>query len=69
MNNDQSTGAGSNRRTQLILSALTVALGVVLLIYMVTVENEPGGIPLLLIVLGGGWHLTTRARIRSHHRG
>lgn len=68
MNKDQPIDAGPNRNVQPILSALTFALGVILLIFMITVEGEPGAIPLLLIVLGGGWYLTARARIRSHHR-
>lgn len=53
-------------KVQLILSALTIAVGVLLLIYMVTVESEPGALPLLLIVSGIGWHLVTRRRTRPH---
>jgi hypothetical protein len=34
------------------LPALIVTIGVLLLIYMITVESEPGAIPLLLIVAG-----------------
>jgi len=40
---------------QLFFSLLTILIGTLLLIYMVTVENEPGGIPLLLIFVGAGW--------------
>ncbi|HEX2052595.1 MAG TPA: hypothetical protein VHJ78_02570 [Actinomycetota bacterium] len=58
----------SSRKAHAVLSALTVLLGVVLLIYMVTVESEPGAIPLLLIVVGGAWYLITRARVRSDQR-
>lgn len=68
MNKDQPIDGGSNRNVQLLLSALTVGLGVILLVYMVIVEDEPGALPLLLIALGGGWHLTTRTRLRSHHK-
>jgi hypothetical protein len=68
MNNDRPIEAGSNRKVQLVASALTVVLGVILLVYMVTVEDEPGAIPLLLILVGGGWYLTTRSRIRSLRR-
>ncbi|HEX2149215.1 MAG TPA: PEP-CTERM sorting domain-containing protein [Actinomycetota bacterium] len=51
---------------QAVLSALTVVLGVALLVYMVTVESEPGAIPLLLIAVGTGWFLVTRRRARAH---
>lgn len=48
-----------------ILSAMVLVMGAVLLVYMVTVESEPGALPLLLVLLSAGWHLITRARIRS----
>ncbi len=51
-----------------ILSTLIIVIGVVLMIYMIFVEDEPGGIPLLLIVFGMGWYFITRVRIRSHHK-
>jgi hypothetical protein len=54
-------------RVHTLLSVLTIVLGAVLLVYMVTVESEPGAIPLLLIVVGIGWYFVTRARARSQH--
>jgi hypothetical protein len=33
-------------------STIALVLGLVLLVYMVTVEDEPGALPLLLIVSG-----------------
>jgi hypothetical protein len=60
--------AGSNRKVHALMSVLTVLLGVALLIYMVTVEDEPGAIPLLLIVVGSGWYLITRERFRSREK-
>ena len=51
-----------------LLSTLSIVIGIVLLIYMIYVEDEPGGIPLLLIVFGIAWYLITRRRIRSHHK-
>lgn len=35
-----------------LISFLTMLLGVLLLIYMIKVEEEPGALPLLLIILG-----------------
>lgn len=34
------------------LSLLTILLGVVLLVYMVIVEDEPGALPVLLLLIG-----------------
>lgn len=35
-----------------ILSIVTIILGVILLIFMITVEDEPGALPLFLILSG-----------------
>ena len=48
-----------------LTSLITVGLGVVLLIYMISVESEPGAIPLLLMVGGTGWYFITRFRSQS----
>lgn len=47
-----------------ILSALILGIGLVLMIGMIYTESEPGAIPLLLVLLGAGWHFVTRARTR-----
>lgn len=47
------------------LSVMIIAVAIILLIYMIVVESEPGAVPLLLLVLGIGWYLITRARIRA----
>lgn len=48
---------------------VALILGLVLLIYMVTVEDEPGALPLLLIVSGVAglaWnHFTSKTQHRS----
>ena len=51
---------------QTLLSAPTIAIGVVLMAYMIAVESEPGALPLLLVVLGLGWYVIARVRPRSH---
>ena len=48
-----------------ILSLLTVFLGFVLLIYMIMVEDEPGALPLLLIITGVGWFIISRNQIKK----
>jgi hypothetical protein len=59
---------GEKLRVHKMLSAITIVIGLVLLIYMIIVESEPGAIPLLLVVLGTGWYFITRARTRSHRQ-
>ena len=54
--------AGRNSRVLPALPILTIALGVLLLVYMIVVEDEPGAIPLGLIVFGVAWLVTTRVR-------
>ncbi|HEX9953372.1 MAG TPA: hypothetical protein VGB53_16495 [Rubricoccaceae bacterium] len=58
--------ASAKLKVHTILSVLTFVTGLLLLIYMVSVESEPGALPLLLVVVGTVWYVVTRARIRSH---
>ncbi|HMB98605.1 MAG TPA: hypothetical protein VKM36_08995 [Balneolaceae bacterium] len=51
-----------------LLSIITVAIGMLLLTYMILVEDEPGAVPLLLIILGFGGYLITRSKFRSENR-
>lgn len=44
------------------LSWVVIGLGLLLLIYMVTVEDEPGALPLALIVGGTVWNRVTHRR-------
>ncbi len=48
-----------------LLSLLTMGHGFLLLISMIVIEDEPGAIPLLLILLGTGWYFILRFRTRS----
>ena len=50
------------------LSALTILIGVALMIMMIVEEDEFGALPLALIVFGTGWLLITRRRARSSRR-
>lgn len=47
-----------------IAPLLTIFIGVLLLIYMISVEGEPGALPLLLISIGTGWFL----KIKLNHK-
>jgi len=54
-------------KTHKLISTLLIVIGFVLLAFMILVEDEPGAIPLLLIVSGTGWYLFTKFGIRSLH--
>lgn len=51
-----------------LISVLITVMGAALMTFMIVVEDEPGGIPLLLIVAGTGWYFITRYRIQSMHK-
>jgi hypothetical protein len=54
------------RRIHTWLAAAVLCLGAALLAFMVTVEGEPGALPLGLLLVGGVWLAVVRWRGRSH---
>lgn len=59
--------ADLENRVQKLLAGVILVVGLILLAFMVVVEDEPGALPLLLVLVGGGWILkevlkTKRAR-------
>jgi hypothetical protein len=67
-NKEGEDGHARKLKVQKILSALTVAIGFVLMSGKIYADSEPGAIPILLVVLGTGWYIVARARTRSHRR-
>ncbi|MEO5681176.1 MAG: hypothetical protein ABIQ88_00980 [Chitinophagaceae bacterium] len=47
------------------LSFLLLLLGFILLIYMITIEDEPGALPLFLILTGTVWLIINRYQIKK----
>lgn len=47
---------------QKIIALLTLIIGFTLLIYMITFEDEPGALPLLMIIIGASWYFYVRAK-------
>lgn len=45
---------------QKIFALITVTVGLALMIYMITVEDEPGAVPLLMIITGAVWYFFAR---------
>ncbi len=49
-------------------AVLLTVIGLVLMVRQMYFDNEPGAIPLLLLLSGAVWFSVTRARIRSAAR-
>ena len=47
----------NKKNTQRFLSLLSIIIGVLLLVFMIVVEDEPGAVPLGMIVTGSIWLL------------
>lgn len=47
---------------QKIFALITVTVGLALMIYMITVEDEPGALPLLMIIIGAVWYFFARTK-------
>ena len=47
---------------QRTLSIVLITVGLILMIFMITVEDEPGAIPLFMILSGIVWFYKTRLR-------
>jgi hypothetical protein len=52
-------------QTNKILSGLTISIGTILLLYMVIVEDEPGALPLFLILAGTVWFFINHHQIKK----
>lgn len=62
MSTDKTSPSIAKKHT--LIAGSSIAVGAVLMTYMVLVESEPGAIPLLLIVVGIGWYVAGRVRTR-----
>ncbi|MBT3254656.1 MAG: hypothetical protein HN995_12130 [Candidatus Marinimicrobia bacterium] len=51
-----------------LVPGIFVVLGISLMIYMIIFEDEPGGIPILMILFGAGWYLVSRIRSKSNNK-
>ena len=47
------------------VAVLVIIVGFVLMIGKIVADSEPGGIPILLVLLGTGWYFIQRTRSRS----
>ena len=51
-----------------ILAALLLALGLALMAFMIVTEDEPGALPLGLVLIGAVWLVVARRRARARRR-
>jgi hypothetical protein len=63
--NNQNRGKLQRNRR---LSVVVLAIGSVLMARQMYFDDEPGAIPLLLVLIGLTWYLVTRSRIRAHQK-
>jgi hypothetical protein len=49
-------------KIQRYLSSILVSVGLLLLVFMITVESEPGALPLLLFLSGVVWNVYIRLK-------
>jgi glucose uptake protein GlcU len=49
-------------RMQRIMATALGVLGVALMLFMITVEDEPGAVPLFMIVVAAAWAIGIRVR-------
>jgi hypothetical protein len=59
------TGIRLKNKWSRTLSVLTVIVGFVLLVYMIAVEDEPGALPLLLLIIGVVWFFAGGKQIKK----
>lgn len=53
-----------NKKWSKALSIFIILLGTVLLVYMIKVEDEPGALPLILVIIGVVLFFITRYQIK-----
>jgi hypothetical protein len=52
-------------KTQFLISSIVLIIGFILLVFMITVEGEPGALPLALVLVGSTWKLILNRKIKS----
>ena len=56
------TSKSAAQKINTLLPLVTIIIGLILLTYMITVESEPGAIPLFLTLAGSIWYYFARRR-------
>ena len=64
MNMNTKPSPDNSLKKQLMASIAVTVTGLLLLAFMIIAEDEPGAIPLAMIVSGSAWHIVSRIRHR-----
>lgn len=51
-----------------VFSILTILTGVILMTYMITVEDEPGLLPILLVTIGSVWLIFIQTKLKKQNK-
>jgi hypothetical protein len=53
---------------QTLLPKLIMVVGILVMVYKIFADSEPGAIPLLVILVGAIWYFVKRVQLWSHNR-
>lgn len=56
---------GNKFQTQKIIALFVAIIGLVLLVFMIVIEDEPGAIPLGMILIGSIWFILINKKLKS----
>lgn len=56
---------GNKFQTQKIIALFVAIIGLVLLVFMIVIEDEPGAIPLGMILVGSIWFILINKKLKS----
>ncbi len=59
------TQIGQKLKFHRIASTLTIIMGIILLTYMIMVEDELGALPLLLLITGIVWFIISQIKFKN----
>lgn len=56
---------GNKFQIQKIIALFVAIIGLVLLVFMIVIEDEPGAIPLGMILIGSIWFILINKKLKS----
>jgi hypothetical protein len=55
-------------KTQTLISLLVIGIGILLMVFKIYADSEPGAIPLFMILAGAVWYFIIRIQLRSQSK-
>jgi hypothetical protein len=59
------TGGPKKLKTQTLLSLLILGIGILLMVFKIYADSEPGAIPLFMVLVGAAWYFIIRLKLRQ----